>query len=34
MMLEVFDELDDRHPATAELPLDQVAVGKGGLKAT
>jgi hypothetical protein len=34
MMLEVFDELDDRHPATAELPLDQVAIGEGGLETT
>ena len=31
-MLEVFGEVDRRHPTRAELALERVAVGEGGLE--
>src|SRR5439155_27252232 len=33
MMLEVLSEIDRRHPPAAELTLDRVAGGEGGLQA-
>ena len=32
LMTKVMREVDRRHPASAELTLDSIAIGKGGFK--
>src|SRR3990170_7456179 len=33
LVLEVLSEINGRHPARPEFPLDRVAIGEGGLEA-